>query len=121
MLHNLCNSTSTKISEHFKLFSQRLQNLGGKDCQKCVFFSFQISSKIALWTKFAEVKESKPSKMDKNVLKLAILLLLRPEIPRDILKSCFSFNSTKSNLLNLCGLDFRFACNKFFQFCPKFL
>ena len=34
LLHVLCNSTSSKISEHFKLFPQRLQKLGGRSCRK---------------------------------------------------------------------------------------
>lgn len=43
LLSTLWNSTSTKISEHLKLFSQRLQKLGDKKWP-CVFF--QISWKI---------------------------------------------------------------------------
>ena len=43
LLSTLWNSTSTKISEHLKLFSQRLQKLGGKKWP-CVFF--RISWKI---------------------------------------------------------------------------
>ena len=39
--------------------------------------------------------------MDKNVLRVAILILLHPEIPQDILKPRFSFNHNKSNLSSL--------------------
>ena len=57
----------------------------------------------------AEVRESKSTKKDKNVLKLAILILLHLEIPQDILTSSFSFNHKNSNIPSLCGLNFSFV------------
>ena len=48
LLHIHCNSTSTKISEYFKLFAQPLQKLGGKKNQnwpKNVFF-FKFPDKL---------------------------------------------------------------------------
>ena len=39
-MHILCNSIITKISEHFKLFTQRLQKLRGKKCQELTILNF---------------------------------------------------------------------------------
>ena len=52
--------------------------------------------------------------MDKNGLKLAILILLHPQIPQEILKSSFSFNYKKRNLSSLFGWNFS-LCSKTFS------
>ena len=139
--HNYCISFATRqVSRSlnilsFKLFTQRLQKLGGKECAQIGHSFSQIFWKIDLWrsssmitlfthqselnkehvlwkfqviqttfsevrehvlwkcqvirTTFAEERESKTPKIDKNVLKPAILILLLPEISKDILNILF--------------------------------
>ena len=74
-----------------------------------VFWKFQV-----IPTTFAEVRESTSYNMDKNGLKLAILILLHPQIPQEILKSSFSFNYKKRNLSSLFGWNFS-LCSKTFS------
>ena len=57
--------------------------------------------------------------MDKNVLELAMLILLHPGVPQYILKSHFSFNHKKSNLSSLSGLSFSFVWYKCFNLFAK--
>ena len=82
MLHILCNSTSNNISEHFKLFAQSLQKLGGKKCLKlatnvsllsnllknCSLEECQQSKNASLVT-FAKVRKSKSQKNRQKITK----------------------------------------------------
>ena len=85
------------------LFSNFLKNCSLEGCQQCknssviIFFTHlsELFSKIksilqkfqVIWITFAKVRESKPLKMNKNIQKPFILILLPPEMPQDILKS----------------------------------
>ena len=68
---------------------------------------------------FRNLGSQSPPKMDKNLLKLAMLILLHPGIPEYILKSHFSFNHKKSNLSSLIGLSSSFVWYKCFSLFAK--
>ena len=57
--------------------------------------------------------------MNKNLLQFTILMLLRPTIPHNMVKSNFSFNSKKSNLFCLCGPNISLVCCILCKSCPE--
>ena len=57
--------------------------------------------------------------MNKNLLQFTILMLLRPAIPQNMVKSNFSFNSKKSNLFCLCGPNISLVCCILCKSCPE--
>ena len=57
--------------------------------------------------------------MNKNLLQFTILMLLRPTIPHNMVKSNFSFNSKKSNLFCLCGPNISLVWCILCKSCPE--
>ena len=61
----------------------------------------------------------KSNQIMNNLLQFTILMLLRPTIPHNIVKSNFSFNSKKSNLFCLCGPNISLVCCILCKSCPE--
>ena len=115
-----------KIVQNCVFFSNFLKNLlFGRVSTTQKLFNDNVSrTSIAIQLgagslKLSKSKGAKSPKMDKNVLKLVMQILLHPAISQYILKSHFSFNHKKSNLSTLSGLSFSFVWCKCFNLFAK--